>query len=90
MTATDCLRRLRYRLLPPLFTLRVLEGVVTLAGGTATPAFLRDCSALASASRIRSGWIWGTGRPGDLTLDFSSGIVGRDRQRFRNIAGVHR
>jgi hypothetical protein len=86
----NLLKLLYRKLSPPLFTIFVKNGSASLAGGSATPAFIRDCSELASASGIRKGWIWGTRRHGTVSLDFSSGISGKDRQRFRNIAGVHR
>jgi len=86
----DLLKLLFHRLNPPLFTIRVRNGSVSLAGGSATPAFIRDCGELASASGITKGWIWATRRHGAVSLDFSSGIGGKDRQRFRNIAGLHR
>jgi hypothetical protein len=86
----DLLKRFFRSLRPPLFTIRVKNGSASLSGGAATPAFVRDCSAVASASDIRQGWIWGTRSRGRFSLDFSSGIGEKDRQRFRNIAGVHR
>jgi hypothetical protein len=86
----DLLRFLLRGLNPPLFTIRLKDGYASLVRGSATPAFIRDCGELASASGIRKGRIWGTMRRGAVSLDFSSGIGEKDRQRFRNIAGVHR
>lgn len=86
----DLLKRIRYLLFPPRFTVRVNGGTVRLVRGRVTPSFLRDCQALVSESGIRDGWIRGTGGPGNPRLDFSSGIGEKDRQRFRNVAGMHR
>ncbi|MBN2607576.1 MAG: DUF3634 family protein [Candidatus Fermentibacteraceae bacterium] len=85
----DALRILLRMLFPPLFTIRINDGRVVLVHGTATPAFLEDCSRIAGKGGIRSGWIWGHGSGSGVRLEFSSGIGEGDRQRFRNTAGIH-
>ena len=52
-------------------------------------AFIRDCDEIARSKNIQSGWIWGLRTGNGTRLDFSSNISMGDRQRFRNIMGVH-
>ncbi len=86
----DMIRILLRRLFPPLFTIRIKDGKALLENGKLTPSFIGDCSDIARKSRIYSGWIWGHISPGGARMEFSSEISKRDRQRFRNAAGVHR
>jgi len=84
------LKILYRKLFPPLFTVRIKSGEACLANGKLTTSFLGDCTEIARKNRITSGWIWGCSSPEGTKLEFSSEISKRDRQRFRNAAGVHR
>jgi len=86
----DLLKRLLRRLVPPLFTIRFGDGDASLVRGKASPGFIRDCREIARISGIDRGWIWGSSNGTSITLEFSGDIREGDRQRFRNIAGVHR
>ena len=86
----DLLKRLMRRLVPPLFTIRLIDGDARLELGKASPGFVRDCREVARASHIRRGWIWGHGSGTNISLEFSKDIREGDRQRFRNVAGVNR
>ncbi len=89
MTVGDAAKILVRRLFPSVFTLRIRNGEARLEHGTVTRAFLEDCSSMASREKVNSGWIWGVGTGDGVRLDFSSGINGKTRQKFRNIAGIH-
>ncbi len=85
----DLLKILLRRISPPFFTIRIRDGEAMLQNGKMTPAFLHDCGLIAKRSGIRSGWIWGIREGASIKLDFSGTIEDGDRQRFRNILGVH-
>jgi hypothetical protein len=86
----DLFRIFIRKLFPPLFTIRIRGGEAIVENGKLTSVFIRDCSDIAGKSKISSGWIWGFSSDDGVRLEFSSGINGSDRQRFRNVTGVHR
>ncbi len=90
MGLRNTLRVLMRRLFPPMFTVRIEGGGTRAVQGTVTSAFLEDCQDIVRRRGIESGWIWGHRMERGVRLEFSSGIVPGDRQRFRNTAGVHR
>ena len=85
----DLLRVLVRRAFPPLFSIRIEDGVARRIQGKVTGAFLEDCSRICRRSRITSAWIWGHEAGNGVRLEFSSRIAEGDRQRFRNTAGIH-
>jgi len=85
----DLLKILLRRMSPPYFTIRIRDGEAILQSGKATPAFLHDCGLIVKRRGIRSGWIWGIRAGASIKLDFSGSISKGDRQRFRNVMGVH-
>lgn len=85
----DTLRILLRKLSPPLFTIRIKDGNAVLQSGTATPALVREFGLIVRDRGLRSGWVWGTGDGGKVRLEFTGNICDGDRQRFRNVAGVH-
>lgn len=86
----DTVRVLMRKLFPPMFTVRIEGGRTIAVQGSVTSAFLEDCQDIVRRRGIESGWIWGHRTERGVRLEFSSGIVPGDRQRFRNTAGVHR
>ena len=85
----DFLKVLLRKLSSPLYTIRISNCRAVLTGGKASPAFLRDCDEIARSRKIQNGWIWGLRTGNGIGLDFSSKISNGDRQRFRNISGIH-
>lgn len=76
-------------LFPPAFTIRISHGEARLKRGKLTSSFLKECSGIAGQSGLDSGWIWGCRQGNRISLEFSPGIGRRERQRFRNLAGMH-
>ncbi|MCK4671414.1 MAG: DUF3634 family protein [Candidatus Aegiribacteria sp.] len=85
----DFLKALLHKISPPQYTIRISNCRAVLTGGKASMAFIRDCDEIARSKNIQSGWIWGLRTGNGTRLDFSSNISMGDRQRFRNIMGVH-
>ena len=85
----DTLKILLRKLSPPLFSIRIRSGEAILHSGTATPALVREFDQIVRSRKLRSGWVWGISRGGLVVLDFTGDIRDGDRQRFRNVAGVH-
>lgn len=86
---SDLFRILIRKLFPPLFTIRIIGGEAFVENGKLTSSFVQNCSEIARREGISSGWIWGFNSPGGARLEFSASINESDRQRFRNVAGVH-
>ncbi|MCK4505010.1 MAG: DUF3634 family protein [Candidatus Aegiribacteria sp.] len=86
---SDFLKVVLRKLSPPLFTVRITDRAAVLTGGKASPALIRDFSEIARKNNIVSEWIWGLQTGNSIRLDFSSKISKGDRQRFRNISGIH-
>ena len=75
---------------PPLFAVVVSGGVARLATGTATAAWVADCTAIARDFGIDRGRIEGVRTWRGIGLRFSPDVPVASRQRFRNVFALHR
>jgi hypothetical protein len=75
---------------PPLFAVVVADGVARLAQGTATAAWIADCTTIAREFSIDRGHIEAVRTWRGVVLRFSPEVPVASRQRFRNVFALHR